>query len=281
MSRNLSTNFVASFDARVKTAYEGTPMLRRTVEVADNVVGSTHRFHKIGRGVATRRVPQTDVIPMNLVHGNAVAVLEDWIAAEYTDIFDNQKVSYREQDKLAGIIANAIGRREDQLIIDALDAAATTNVVDTNVGGAGTGMNTAKLRRARALLNGRGVPKGKGDRFLLMSTDGMSDLLADPLANNADTNTIRALYDGEISHWLGFEIIEMENRDEGGLPKAGNIRSNYAYHRSAVGLAVGINMRTEVNYIPHKTSWLTAGLFSAGAVPIDAEGIVEIETTEA
>lgn len=280
MSRNLTTNEQASFDARVKAAYEGSGMLRSTVEVADNVVGSTHRFHKMGKGLATRRIDQTDVIPMNIIHGNATATLEDWNAAEYTGIFNQQKVAYKEQDKLATIIANAIGRREDQLILDALDAAATTLVVDTDVGGADTGLNTAKLRRARRLLNEQGVPKGKGDRTLVISSEGMEQLLGDPDATTIDKNTIKALVDGEISHWLGFEIIEMEERDEGGLAVATNIRTNFAYHRMAIGLAVGINMRTEVNYIPHKTSWLANGIFSAGSVAIDALGIVEIETTE-
>jgi len=48
----------------------------------------------------------------------------------------------------------------------------------------------------------------------------------------------------------------------------------------AIGLAVGVNFRTEVNYIPEKTSWLANGLFSGGSVAIDAEGIVEISCTE-
>jgi hypothetical protein len=109
----------------------------------------------------------------------------------------------------------------------------------------------------------------------------MEQLLGDSDATTIDKNVIKALYDGEISHWLGFEIIEMEERDEGGLAVAANVRTNFAYHRAAIGLAVGINMRTEVNYIPHKTSYLANGIFSAGAVAIDALGIVEVETTEA
>jgi hypothetical protein len=281
MSRNLTANAQASFDARVKAAYEGSGMLRSTVEVADNVVGSTHRFHNMGKGLATRRIDQTDVIPMNIIHGNATATLEDWNAAEYTGIFNQQKVPYKEQDKLATIIANAIGRREDQLIIDALDAAATTLTVDTNVGGAGTGLNTAKMRRARRLMNDQGVPKGKGDRTFLISSMGMEALLGDPDATTIDKNVIKALYDGEISYWLGFEIIEMETRAEGGLAISATLRTNFAYHKAAIGLAVGINMRTEVNYIPHKTSWLANGIFSAGSVAIDPLGIVEITTTEA
>ncbi len=281
MSRNLTANEQASFDARVKAAYEMGGMLRATVEIADNIVGSTHRFHKIGKGMATRRIDQTDVIPMNITHGNATATLEDWNAAEYTGIFNQQKVPYKEQDKLATIIANAIGRREDQLIIDALDAAATALTVDTDVGGVGTGLNTAKCRRARRLLNEKGVPKAKGERCFLISSEGMEQLLGDGDANTVDKNVIKALYDGEISHWVGFDFIEVEERDEGGLPKASNDRTNFAYHKASTGLAVGLNMRTEVNYIPVKTSYLANGIFSAGSVAIDAEGIVEVTTTEA
>jgi len=281
MSRNLTTNEVASFDARVKAAYEKGGMLRSTVEIADNVVGSTHRFQTIGRGMATKRIDQTDVIPMNIVHGNATATLEDWNAAEYTGIFNSQKVNYKEQDKLAGIIAKAIGRREDQLILDALDAAATTLTVASSVGGASSGLNTAKFRRAARLLNDQGVPKERGERTFLTSAEGLEQLLGDSDANTADKNMIKALYDGEITHWMGFDILTMESRAEGGLPKATNDRTSFAYHKAAIGLAVGINMRTEVNYIPQKTSWLANGIFSAGSVAIDPLGIVEITTVEA
>lgn len=280
MSRNLTNNEIASFDVRVKHAYEKGSMLRGTVEIADNIVGSTHRFNKIGKGVATRRTPQTDVVPMNIDHTNATATLEDWNAAEYTDIFNQQKVNYSEREKLAMIIAKAIGRREDQLILDALDAAATTLTVAKSIGGANTGLNTAKCRRARRLLNDQGVDSEKGMRHAVVSSEGMESLLGDDDANTIDKNTIKALVDGDIKHWLGFEFHEMEARSEGGLPLATNDRTNYFYHKSSTGLALGINFRTEVNYIPVKTSWLANGIFSAGSVAIDALGIVEVTTHE-
>jgi len=280
MSRSLTSNAIASFDADVKAAYEKGGLLRPTVRMKTGVVGSTHRFPKMGKGLATRRVPQTDVTPMNIAHDKVTATLEDWNAPEYTDIFDKQKVNYDEQTQLAGIIANSIGRREDQLILDALDAASTTLTIDTNVGGAGTGLNTAKCRRARRLLNENGVPKDKGSRTAVISSEGMEQLLGDSDANTVDKNVIKALYDGDIDYWVGFNFIEMEDRVEGGLPKATTARTSYFYHREAVGLAVGIDFRTEVNYIPHKTSWLANGIFSAGAVGIDALGIVEMVTTE-
>lgn len=281
MSKTLTANAVAEFDAEVKQAYQGMGILRGSVRLRTGIIGSTHRFPKMGKGTASKRISQTDVVPMNIAHTKATATLEDWNAPEYTDIFDQQKVNYDERAELAEVIAGAIGRREDQLILDAIDAASTTLTVATTVGGtSATGLNTAKFRRARRLLNQQGVPKGKSDRCFVVSTIGMEQLLGDDDANTVDKNVIKALYDGEIDVWLGFTIKEMEDRDEGGLPLASTTRTSYAYHRSAVGLAVGIDFRTEINYIPHKTSWLANGIFAAGSVGIDALGIVEVSTIE-
>lgn len=281
MSRFLTANAIAQFDAQVHQAYQGGATLRRTVRLKTGIVGSTVKFPKIGKGIATPRVPQSDVVPMNVNHGNVTATLTDWNAPEYTDIFDQQKVNYSEQSALAYVIASAIGRREDQLILDALDAASSTLTVDTNVGGNTTGLNVAKLRRAAKLLNDQGG--NTKPRYFVGSTTGQEQLLGATEVTSSDFNTVKALVNGEINSFLGFEFIWMETRDEGGLPLATNDRTNYAYHggpMGAVGMAVGIDFRTEVNYIPEKTSWLANGLFSAGAVAIDALGIVEITTTE-
>ena len=281
MSRNLTQNQIASFDVRVKHAYQMGAKLRGTVEIKSGVIGSTHRFNKIGKGLATRRTPQTDVVPMNIDHTNATATLEDWNAAEYTDIFNQQKVNYSEQEKLATTIANAIGRREDQLILDALEAASTTLTVGNDIGGTDTGLNTAKCRRAKRLLDDQGVPDAKGERSAVVSSEGMEQLLGDDDASTFDKNVIKALYDGEVKHWLGFDFITIETRAEGGLPKDGsNDRTNFFYHKMSAGIALGIDFRTEVNYVPVKTSWLVNGIFSAGAVAIDALGIVEMTTRE-
>ena len=281
MSKTLTASAVSSFDAEVKHAYQGSGKLRKTVRVKTGVVGSTHRFPKLGKGTASQRVPQTDVVPMNVQHTGATATLTDWNAPEYTDIFDQATVNFNEQQELATTIAGAIGRREDQLILDALDAASTTLTVATSIGGSATDMNTAKMRRAGRLLNDQGVPMGKGMRALTLSAQGLESMIGDSDASTIDKNAIKVLVDGEINYWSGFDIVVIETRTEGGLPKTSNLRVSYAYDRRAVGLAVGIDFRSEVNYIPEKTSWLANGLFKAGSVGVDALGIVEITTTEA
>jgi hypothetical protein len=45
-------------------------------------------------------------------------------------------------------------------------------------------------------------------------------------------------------------------------------------------MAVNMAQKTEINYIPEKTSFLVNSMFSAGAISIDGEGIVEITCRE-
>lgn len=279
MSTSLSTAAIASFDQDVKHAYQDMGKLRDTVRVKTGVVGSTHRFPKLGAGLATRRVPQTDVIPMNLQHTNQTATLEDWNAAEYTDVFNDAKTNISEREELAGSIAKAVSRREDQLIIDALEATSTTLTVAASVGGANTDLNVDKLRRAKRLLGNNGVGEDE-DLTYAGSYTQQEGLLGETEATSADFNTVRALVNGEISQFMGFSFKWLADRAEGGLDLTGGDRTTFAYAKSAVGHAVGMDQRMEVNYIPQKTSWLANMLFSAGSIEIDAGGVVEITCDE-
>lgn len=281
MSKGLSAAAINSFDAMVKQSYQGEAKLRPTVRLKTGVVGTSHKFPKIGRGVATPRVPQTDVIPMGLPHTGSIATLGDWNAPEYTDIFDMAATNVDERRALAYIIAQAIGRREDQFILDAADAAGAVQV-GVNIGGTNTPMNSAKAREAKRLMDKAGVPPR--DRYIVIHTDGLNiGMLADTVATSTDFNTIKALVQGQLDTWLGFKWLTIEDRDEGGLAKAGSTRTCFAYHggqMGGMGLAVGIDFRTEVNYIAEKTSWLANGIFKAGSVAIDALGVIEMNSFE-
>jgi hypothetical protein len=45
-------------------------------------------------------------------------------------------------------------------------------------------------------------------------------------------------------------------------------------------MGIGMNQRSEINYVAEKTSFLVSSMFSAGAIAIDDEGIVKISCTE-
>jgi hypothetical protein len=278
MAINLSTAFVTLFDAEVKQAYQAQAVLRGAIRVRSGVEGASYKFPKIGKGVAQVRIPQTDVAPLNVSYGQVTVNLSDFIAAEYSDIFMQAKVNFDERRELVQVVSNAIGRRQDQLILDALINSGTSNTVAASIGGANTNLNVAKLRAAAEQLNTKNVPMD--NRHIVIHASSLSSLLGETSVTSSDFNTVKALVQGDINTFLGFTFHVLGDREEGGLPIATGDRKVFAFHKDAVGMAEGIAPKTEINYIPEKTSFLVASMFSAGAVAIDAEGIVQITCDE-
>jgi len=277
MAVAISNAFVQMFDAEVKQAYQGARALAGVVRERTNVEGSQVKFPKIGKGTATVRVPQTDVTPLNVSYSQVTATMSDFIAAEYSDIFNQQKVNFDERRELVQVVSGAIGRRMDQLVIDALNAASSPSTVATTVGGAGTNMNLAKLLAAKKALDVKNVP-AEG-RCMIIHANGLSALLDETELTSSDFATVKALSTGEIDTFLGFKFITLGDRDEGGLPIP-STRTCFAFHRDAIGMGIGMNQKSEINYVPEKTSFLVSSMFSAGAVAIDDDGIVKISATE-
>jgi|TARA_R100000951_G_scaffold21157_3_gene17609 hypothetical protein len=277
MAQSITTAFVTLFDQEVKQAYQGEALLRGTMRSRANVQGNTVKFPKIGKGVAQVRVPQTDVTPLNVTYSQVTATMSDYIASEYSDIFHQSHVNFDERRELVEVVSKAIARRMDQLCIDALDAAASPSTVATTVGGSGTNMNVAKLRAAAKAMNEKNVP-AEG-RHLLMHASQLDSLLSETSVTSSDFATVKALVRGEVSSFMGFNIITMGDRDEGGIPKP-STRSCFAWHKDSMGYAESMAQKSEVNYVPEKTSFLVSSMFSAGSVAIDDDGIVKISCTE-
>jgi hypothetical protein len=279
MAIGLSNAFVTLFDAEVKQAYQGKAMLVGATRARRGVEGSIVKFPKVGKGTATLRVPQTDVTPINASFSQVTLTLQDWNAAEYSDIFSQAKVNFDERQELVQVVAAAVGRRQDQMIIDALVNSSTTATVANSIGGSNTNLNLAKLRDAKRLLDKNNVPPE--GRHIVIHANSLSNLLSETSVTSSDFNTVKALVQGELNTFLGFTFHVLGDRAEGGLPIDGSSdRKVFAFHQQAIGYGEGIAMRTEINYIPEKTSWLVNEVFSANAVAIDAEGIVQITCRE-
>ena len=282
MSKNLSAAASTQFDSEVLHEYQSMGSLRTTVTVRTGVVGDTYKFRGMGKGLAVQRgATQTDVIPMDVSHSLQTATLENWVAPEYTDIFDDVEVNFQERAELAQTIAGALSRREDQLIIDAMDASSTyAGTVTIAIGGAATDLNPAKLRRASRYLNAKGVPMS--GRHIAIGALQLEALLGNTEATSSDFNTVKALVNGEINSFVGFDFKLIEDRAsfEGGLTVAAGVRDCFAYHTTSTGFASGIDPKTEVNYIAHKVSWLANGMLKAGSVVRNSNGLVKVQCDE-
>ena len=281
---NLSPAFVQLFDAEVHQAYQSSAVLNGAARTRTGVVGSTVNFPKVGKGQASVRTPATDVVPLNTAFSSVSCSLTDYVAAEYSDIFLQTKINFDERRELAQVVGNAIGRRQDQVLLDALATASAgstvANTVVTTGSATASNLNVGKIIEAKKLLDKKNVPSQ--NRHMIIHANNLSGLLSDERAISSDFQTIQALVQGSINQMMGFTFHILGDRDEGGLSVDGsNDRSCFAFHQSAVGVAVGIAPSTEINYIAEKTSFLVTGKLSMGSVVIDTDGLVGVTCREA
>lgn len=288
MSKYLTTNAVQEFDAEVKHQYQSIGgVLRDCVTMRTGVVGDSYKFARMGRGMAGQKATQADVTPMDVTHVRQTATLENWYAAEYTDIFDQAEVNYDEKTELAKVIAWAMKRREEQIILDTLNSATTyasTNddnpetALEYDPSGSGTKFVMSVVHRATQHFQELEI---MDDELHFAVTPTMMQALlqeANTPATSIDYNSIKPLLEGKLTaKWMNFNWHLIGTRAEGGMPATDDTDLyGFAWAKSAVGMAVGIDMKTEINYIAQKTSWLCNGLYKAGAVLREPQGIVRV-----
>jgi hypothetical protein len=274
MSASLSAAAQQIFDSEVKHAFQTAGQLRGTVTTRNDVQADIYKFRKMGKGLANQKATSADVTAMNVAHSLISCPLANWNAPEYTDIFDAKEVNFDEKSELQQTIAGALGRRMDQIILDSLDAATPA----ASIAHGSAGLTVAKLITASKTLTDKGVPSG--GRHIAISASALEDLLGASQITSADYNNVRALVTGDVNTFMGFQFHVIETRTEGGLDLVSGVREGFAWHDSAVGLAVGMEVSAKVDWVPQKTSWLCNGLMKAGAVARDGDGIVSIKWQE-
>lgn len=284
MSKTLSTVARTEFDTQVKLAYQGGSKLRSTVEYRGNVVGDTYKFRLMGKGRGHKRTGSSSlVVPMDITHSLPTATLDDWEHPEYTDIFDQATVNFDEKSKLYKTIGKAMGRTEDQIILDVISAG-TFNATDTagegkDIVAGATGFTTDKLRTLRAYYDDLEVDETV---TIAVSGTGMNRLLANTETTSSDFNTVKALVNGEITTFMDFNFVTIgARREEGGIVDSSQASTNtfaYAWAPNAVGLAAGSLAKSmSVDWVPQHSSYLCNGMLKAGSCIIDPEGTARIE----
>jgi len=274
MSTSISTAFIKQFEAEVHMAYQRMgSKLMNTVRQSKNVKGSQARFQKVGKGVAVTKNRHAEVPTMDISHTTVDVTLLDYYASDYVDRLDELKTNIDERQVLAQSAAAALGRQTDQLIIDVLDAG--TNAA--NIAHGSAGLTLAKALTTYETFGENDVPDD-GQRYFVVSPAGWADLLQlDQFSRMEYVGESELPYSGGMTakRWLGFLWFT-----HSGLTLASTTRDCHAYHKSAIGLATGADVRTEMNYIPEKVSHLTTSYMSMNAVEIDGNGFMQIQITE-
>lgn len=275
MSSSLLAVQQVEFDALVKAEYQSLGfLLRDTVRVRRDVIGATVSFRKVNQIQAVQTGYLQTVTIQDPNYDHADAILQKYTAPTAVDSVQELTVNFDAKMENAMLVANALGRRSDQLIINAL--VANPGQVIAN---GGTNMTYGKYTQAVQFFDNNAVPLP--ERFAAMSASNFQSLLqADQFVSTFYTQN-RVLDKGFVRDYLGINMIIIPNMLEGGLPfNAPSIRQTFFWHKQSTGMGIGHDFRTEINYLPRETSWLINGIFSAGAIVIDNLGVLEIDCQE-
>jgi hypothetical protein len=270
MTATIDQAFVKQFEAEVHMAYQRMgSKLKPMVRNVNGVKGNTVQFQKVAKGSASTKARHAEVVAMNSVHSNVTATLSDFYAADYVDKLDELKVNIDERNIVAQNAAYALGRKTDEIITDTYNSGATA--LANNSAGSTTGMNLDKAQNVFEIFGNNDVPDD-GQRYWVVGPKQWSDLLdIDQFSRAEYIGEADLPYKGGMTakRWLSFMWMGFS-----GLPTSGSTdRHTMAFHKSSLGMGVGSDVRTEVNYIPEKVAHLTTSYMSMGAVLIDGDGV--------
>ncbi len=270
MSIDIEKSFIKQFEAEVHIAYQqqGTK-LKPTVRCRENVTGGTCVFARLGTAKANKKTRHEKIVTSNISHDTADCILEDFYTGDWVDRLDELKTNIDERRVVALVGAAALGRKTDELIIAELKKA-TTKITDD------TPLTKQKIFAAIELLNKENVPDD-GNRFAVIGVRQYSELLnlKEFTSSEFVGDNLPFLQNAEIKRWLGINWIIHND-----LPLDTNKRACFFYHKNAVGLATGANIKTDITWHGDRASYFIANSMSCGATIIDDTGIVKIECKE-
>lgn len=267
----ISTSFIEEFESGVHMAYQRMgSKLRNTIRTANGVKNKT-TFQKIGKGFATTKARHGNVAPMNLEHTNVSVTLEDYFAGEWIDDLDQLRINHDEMLVAQQSGAYALGRKTDDLILDAMDTTTSTHNETTN------GITLSWAFELMEKFGNNNVPDD-GQRYVVVGWEQWSQLL------DLDEFS-RAEYVGEADlpfqnamtakNWLGFMWFPFSGLAEAG---ASNVdRKCFAWHSGSIGHAIGADVSSNMQYHNDKDAYFVLNKMQMNATLIDAEGCFELQ----
>lgn len=286
MSTQITTAFVNQFSSNVSMLSQQMGSLLRPAVDVESVVGEKAFFDQVGEAAAVARTSRHSDTPLvTTPHSRRQVSLTTYEWADLVDDADKVRMLIDPTSSYARAAAAGIGRAMDDVIIDALggdaktgkDGSTTTSFPSAQkiaVGGAG--LTIAKLVSAKKLLDANSVdPSIK--RFIVVSPEQIEDLLNSTTVTSSDFNTVKALVQGDINTFVGFEFIVSNRLKVDGSSD----RLCYAFAQDGMKLAIGKDVMARIEERADK-SFSTQIYYCAtfGATRMEEDKVVEIACSE-
>ena len=283
MSSQVTTAFVQQYSANIQMLSQQMGSLLRDKVRLESVVGKNAFFDQVGAVTAQKRTSRhSDTPQIDTPHARRRVSLVDYEFADLIDEQDKVRLLIDPTSSYAQAAAFAMGRAmDDEIISAALGTAFTGETGSTSTANANTiahgstGLTIAKLRSAKETLDLNSVDPSI-PRNIIVGPKQITDLLGTTEVTSSDFNTVKALANGEINQFLGFNFI-VSNR----LSLDGTTRSCIAYAQDGIALGVGKDVTARIDERADK-GYATQVYYCAsfGATRMEEDKVVEVQCTE-
>ena len=287
MSSQITEAFVQQYSNNVQMLSQQKGSLLRGVVDVESVVGKHAYFERIGAVSAQKRVSRhSDTPQIDTPHSRRRVSMADYEWADLIDQQDRVRTLIDPTSSYAQAAAFALGRAMDDEIITAISGTAFSGETGSTsvtlpsaqkITESGTdGLTIAKLREAKEKFDSASVDPSI-PRYIVVGPKQISDLLGTTQVTSSDFNTVKALANGEINSFLGFNFIT-SNR----LSIASNKRLCLAFAMDGIKLALGQDIMTRIDERSDKGYATQVYVcMTMGATRMEEEKVVTVEAHEA
>ena len=284
MSSQITTAFVQQYSANIQMLSQQMGSLLRDKVRQESVVGKNAFFDQVGSVTAQLKTSRhSDTPQIDTPHSRRRVSLADY---EYADLIDQQdkvRLLIDPTSSYAQAAAFAMGRAMDDVIIAAAtgtaftgETGATSESAQTAIAAGGQGLTIAKLRTAKQTFDLASVDPSI-PRHIIVGPEQITNLLGTTEVTSSDFNTVKALANGEVNSFLGFNFT-VSNR----LAKSGNDRTCIAFAQDGITLGIGKDVNARIDERADK-SYATQVYYcmSIGATRMEQSKVLGIVCTEA
>ena len=284
MSSQITTAFVQQYSANIQMLSQQMGSLLRDKVRVESVVGKNAFFDQVGSVTAQLKTSRhSDTPQIDTPHSRRRVSLADY---EYADLIDQQdkvRLLIDPTSSYAQAAAYAMGRAMDDVIIAAAtgtaftgETGATSESAQTAIAAGGTGLTIAKLRTAKQTFDLASVDPSI-PRHIVVGPEQITNLLGTTEVTSSDFNTVKALANGEVNSFLGFNFT-VSNR----LAKSGNDRTCIAFAQDGITLGIGKDVNARIDERADK-SYATQVYYcmSIGATRMEQAKVLGIVCQEA
>jgi len=286
MSTNVTTAFVQQYSANVQMLSQQMGSLLRNAVDTESVNGEKAFFDQVGQAAAVLRTSRHADTPLvETPHTRRMVTMSDYEYADLIDDSDKVRLLVDPTSTYSRAAAAAMGRAMDDIIITAAlgtsqtgkDGSTSTALpAGQKIAHGSAGLTIAKLVSAKELLDAASVDPSI-PRHIIVSPKQISDLLNNTTVTSSDFNTVKALAQGEINSFVGFNFI-VSNRLN---TDSNSDRQVIAFAQDGMKLAVGKEPAARIDERADK-SYSTQVYYcqTIGATRMEEEKVVEIACNE-